>query len=243
MDEINIFINRIPEFNKKTAGELIPYFAFYKLNIKHEKNVTPSTINQCFSDLEIMPYSNISAYLNSKSKGKEAIFLKQKDGYILNRNTKEFIAKQLNETIQIPVSDELLSLDIFADTRHYHKAVAKQMLQCFDLGLYDASLVMMRKLFETLIIECFERHEIENEIKDSNGVFLYLSDLIPKFVNSTKWNVSRNFESSIKKVKKYGDLSAHNRRFIAKKSDFNDLKFEIRQAVQEIILLIDYSNW
>lgn len=70
-----------------------------------------------------------------------------------------------------------------------------------------------------------------------------MSDLIPKFINSSKWNVSRSLSSYIKKVKKYGDLSAHNRRFIAHKSDFDKFKFELRQTVQKMILLIDYPNW
>ena len=75
------------------------------------------------------------------------------------------------------------------------------------------------------------------------GNSFFLSDLIPRFTASDKWNISRNLEVHIKKVKKYGDLSAHNRRFLAKKSDMNDFRFELRQAVQEIIMIIDYINW
>ena len=67
--------------------------------------------------------------------------------------------------------------------------------------------------------------------------------LIPRFVAADKWNVSRNLETYIKTVKKYGDLSAHNRRFLAKRSDMNIFKFEMRQVVQEIIMIIDYKNW
>ena len=44
-------------------------------------------------------------------------------------------------------------------------------------------------------------------------------------------------------MKKYGDLSAHNRRFLAKKKDIDDFKFELRQCAQKIILMIDYQNW
>ena len=101
----------------------------------------------------------------------------------------------------------------------------------------------MRKLVETLIIECFERYGIDLEIKDPNGVFFYLSDLIPKYLASSKWNASRNISTSLTSVKKYGDLSAHNRRFLAKKGDIDSFKFELRQALQEIILTIDYQNW
>ena len=100
----------------------------------------------------------------------------------------------------------------------------------------------MRKLIETLNIETFERFGVDNLIKDANGDFFFLSNLILKYENSGKWNVSRNLHKNIEKVKKYGDLSAHNRRFQAKKSDIDDFKFELRQVIQEMVLTIDYPN-
>lgn len=117
------------------------------------------------------------------------------------------------------------------------------MAQCYECGLYDATLVLMRKLIETLIIETFERFGVDALIKDVNGYFLFLSDLIPKYLGSSKWNTSRNLDKNIAKVKKYGDLSAHNRRYQAKQSDIDSFKFELRQVIQEMVLTIDYPNW
>lgn len=77
----------------------------------------------------------------------------------------------------------------------------------------------------------------------SNEYFLFLSDLIPKYQHSSKWNTSRNLDKNIIKVKKYGDLSAHNRRYQAKQSDIDGFKFELRQVIQEMVLTIDYPNW
>lgn len=48
------------------------------------------------------------------------------------------------------------------------------------------------------------------------------------------------YQKSLESVKKYGDLSAHNRRFLAKKSDIDAFQFELRQALQEIVLTINY---
>ena len=90
------------------------------------------------------------------------------------------------------------------------------------------------------MIECFERYGVDSEIKDQNDGFFYLSDLIPRYLNSPKWNASRNIRKSLTSVKKYGDLSAHNRRYLAKKNDIDSFKTELRQAVQEIILTADY---
>ena len=161
----------------------------------------------------------------------------------MNRNTKEAIAKDVSEIIEKPTSKNFIDLELFDGTPYYVSAVAKEMIHCYDSGYYDATLVLMRKLVETLIIECFERYGVDQEIKDHGGKFFYLSDLIPKYLESQKWNSSRNIQDSIVKVKKYGDLSAHHRRFLAKKSDIDIFSFELRQSVQEIILTIDYSTW
>lgn len=90
---------------------------------------------------------------------------------------------------------------------------------------------------------CFERYGLESDVKDSKGVFLYLSDLIPHFLNSPKWNSSRNINKGLLAVKHFGDLSAHNRRYLAKKSDIDGMKTDLRQALQEIVLTIDYLHW
>lgn len=75
-----------------------------------------------------------------------------------------------------------------------------------------------------------------------NSNFYHLSVLIEKYESSLNWNASVNLKKSFKNIKKYGDLSVHNRRFFAKKFDIDNLKSDMRIAIQEIILAIDYSN-
>lgn len=129
------------------------------------------------------------------------------------------------------------------NTRGYIIATGNQCNQCFNNGLNDACLVILRKLIETLIIECFERHRIEAKIKNSSGHYLYLSDLIDIFVNESVWTVSRNSLSSLPNIKKFGDLSAHNRRFNAKKQDLEKIQSDARIVIEELVHLIDYPTW
>lgn len=77
---------------------------------------------------------------------------------------------------------------------------------------------------------------ISDSIKDKNGSFLPLNDLITSYLKSNEWNASRNNTSSFKTLKKFGDLCAHNRRFLAKKNDLDSIQAELRQSVQEIVL-------
>ena len=239
---VDEFIRYVPEFDTLTASEMIPYFLYF-CNQDNSQVVTPQMIRECFDALSLAPYSNISAYLSRKSSGKNAIFLKKKTGYTMSRAQRDTIERSLNISIELKPTNNLVDLSLLNGTPYYIKKTSEQMNCCYDNGLYDACLVMMRKLFETLIIECYERFSCASEIMDSNGNFYYLSDLIPKYIHSDHWSVSRNFEKYIKNVKKFGDLSAHNRRFLAGKLDIDGFKFDMRQCLQEIILTIDYQSW
>ncbi len=242
MEELELFILRIPSFKDKAASQLIDFFAFYLQRVRAQSSFSAAQIKQCFDSLSLHPYSNIPYYLsrNSERNGK---YIKQKDGYVLDRFTQEQIATDIEEIISPPISLNLIDLSIFDSAPYYVISTAKEMIRCYDSGLYSATLVLMRKLTETLIIECFERHGIDREIKDQNDVFFFLSELVPRYINSSKWNASRNISKSLTSVKQYGDLSAHNRRYLAKKSDIDSFKADLRQALQEIILTIDYPSW
>ena len=239
--ELEIFVERIKNFETLTASERIPYFVYF-LSASDDNDVLPIQVKDCFIALSITPYSNISSYMGKKASGKDAIFIRTKHGYHLTRNAKRDIASDICDVIPMVPTNDLIPVSIVKGTRSYIEDVTNQMCCCYDRGLYDACLVMMRKLLETLIIECFERHGASDEIK-ANNQFFFLSDLIPKYLDSSYWNASINLQNNIGKIKKLGDLSAHNRRFVAKKEHVDGIKAEASQVIQEIILTIDYSKW
>src|SRR5271165_3301650 len=77
-------------------------------------------------------------------------------------------------------------------TRGYIEKIANQINGTYENGWYDACAVMLRRLIETLIIEAFEHHRISNVIKNTNGDFLFLRELIDRTLNQTTWNLGRN---------------------------------------------------
>jgi len=126
-------------------------------------------------------------------------------------------------------------LELFNNTRGYLTNISQQAAACYDQGLYDACSVMTRKLLEVLIIEAFERHNISNKLKNSSDNFYYLSDLIEIFKNETTWNIGRNAKNSLPSLKKMGDLSAHNRRYIARKIDLDKLKDDLLDIPTKVL--------
>lgn len=245
MEKLDNFILHIENFLTLTASKKIDFFVYFLLIIQKNDGITSKEIEECFQKLHIQPYSNTAQYLATKSKGKNNQFIKGKNGkYYLERSYKESIDKQFGK-IPIPKasSSKYLPFEIFDDTRGYIQQIAEQTINSYDLGLYDACAVLTRKLLEVLIIECFERHKVDNLIKKPDGCFLYLSDLITELLKEPTWNISRNAKQSLPKIKKIGDLSAHNRRYFARKNDADLIRDDLRIVLEELIHIIDFKTW
>jgi hypothetical protein len=99
---------------------------------------------------------------------------------------------------------------------------------------------MIRRLLETLIIEAFEKYKISSEIKDSSGNFFMLGQLVDNYLASEKWNLGRTTKQFLPIIKKLADTSAHNRRFLAKRSDIDNFKNELRIIIEEILHVINF---
>lgn len=101
----------------------------------------------------------------------------------------------------------------------------------------DACAVMLRRLIETLIIEAFESHNIKAKIKNPNGDYLYLGDLITRTLNEPSWNLGRSTKIALPRLKNIGDQSAHSRRYVAHREDIEKIIPDIRVVVQELVYL------
>jgi hypothetical protein len=120
-------------------------------------------------------------------------------------------------------------------TREYIERIVDQINGCYASGWYDACAVMIRRLIETLIIEAFEARSIQSKIKDSDGNYLYLKDLVPKALDEPAWNLGRNVKRVLPQLKDMGDQSAHSRRFIAERDDVDRVMSGIRAVIQEFV--------
>jgi len=243
---LNTFIHQINDFDAFPAGSKIDYLVYYHTIVRGNEGITPKNIEMYFDELKTVKYSNIPQYLKNntkKTKSKTPKFILQKGTYHLERSKKSEIDIFLNVPREVVLTNNYFPLELFNNTRGYLTTISQQAAGCYDQGLYDACSVMTRKLLEILIIEVFERHGISVKVKNSSGNFYYLSDLIEAFKTETSWNVGRNAKASLSSLKKMGDLSAHNRRYIARKSDIDNLKDDLRIVLEELIHIVDYPNW
>lgn len=137
-----------------------------------------------------------------------------------------------------PISQTVLPHAIVSKTRGYLERVVYQINGSYEKGWFDGCAVMMRRLMETLIIECFEAYGISDKIKDPRtGDFFYLSELISCALKEPSWNLGRNTKRALPNLKSIGDQSAHSRRYNAHREDIDKLIPDFRTACQELVYL------
>lgn len=137
----------------------------------------------------------------------------------------------------VPITDSVLPTEIFRSTRKYVERVVEQINASFDAELYDCTAVMCRRLLETLIIEVYERQVRSDDIRNTQGHFLMLSGLIEKVDNDQVIHLGREAMAGLKAFKKLGDQSAHNRRFLARRSDIIRVRDGLRIAAEDLLHL------
>lgn len=244
IEDLEIFASKVEGFYEIKASEKIVYFVYFLLKVQNYDGVEPKDIAVCFDLLHLDRYSNIPSFLNIKSKGKHKIFLKKSNKYHLERATILEVESTIKERkLKLTYNSKLFPVELFDNTRQYLKTIALQAIAAYENAIYDGASVLIRKLIEILIIECFECHKIEDKIINKSGDYYYLSDLISILSKEEKWMLSRNVKKSLPEIKAIGDLSAHNRRFIARKGDLDKISKDVRIVIEELIHIIDYPNW
>jgi hypothetical protein len=132
--------------------------------------------------------------------------------------------------------NELFPMVLISKTRRgYLLTIGKQMNGCFREGWYDACAVMMRRLVEIAIIEAFEHKHIADKIKDANGNYFPLTELIDRALAEAALKLSRNTITELPKLKTLGHRSAHGHYFTAQKPDIEKVEDGVRVVVEELL--------
>lgn len=134
----------------------------------------------------------------------------------------------------------IFDIALVQDTRPYIEKFAKQANTCYENECYDACMVMLRRLIEVLIIDCFEAYKLQDKIKDSDGHYFFLKDLINRFSEEINFPKSRNICGSLKSLKKLGDIGSHGKNLV-QKQDIDQSQKDIRFCIQELISISGLS--
>lgn len=139
-------------------------------------------------------------------------------------------------------TDSVLPRELFDSTRGYLEKVVYQLNASYDNGLFDCCAVMCRRVLETLLIEVYEAAGRAAKIKDSDGHFLMFAGLLGHFEKDATYHPGRNTLKGLRDFKSLGDLSAHNRRFNARKDDIDRVRDGLRVAAEELLSLAGLTS-
>lgn len=137
----------------------------------------------------------------------------------------------------VPLTEQVLPLKVVANTRTYFERVITQANGCYEHQWYDACSVMIRRFVETLIVELYEAKSKAAQIQDGNGDFFMLQVLIDRTLADSDWNLSRETKRTLPLIKKLGDRSAHNRRYVATKNDVDTIIPGLRVVADDLLHL------
>jgi hypothetical protein len=145
----------------------------------------------------------------------------------------------LEKLDKVEPSEELFPMEIVEGTRSYIEKLAAQANGCYQNNWYDACAVMVRRLVEILIVDCFEGHNLASKTEDGNRDYYGLAQLIDLFLREPAWHVPRPVKKYLPRLadlKAIGDTAAHGRHLVTKKQieDLAKATAYVFQALVEI---------
>ncbi len=235
------FLKRVVELKLNTIDRVIALI-WYHSTINEENELSVIEICSLIQDSGY-GMQNKSRIRKSLLKDRRVVKTKN-DSFRISTKVKsklDSIYKEYLDVIPLKKSDSVIEAKLFENAEPYIRKVVKQLNASYDYSLYDCCAVMSRRLLETLIIEAYEKLKREDVLKNGDGNYFMFSGLIKKLENDNKNTFGRETLKGLKKFKKLGDNSAHNRRFNARKKDIDDIKDELRIPCEDLLHLSHQS--
>jgi hypothetical protein len=234
MDERE-FLTELARSRIKAPEKYVVYLWFRT----HENQGASMTASQIAVEIEQMGFgkqnpTRIKDYL---SKDKRTV-KRPSNSFLIHPTAQDDLEKKYGQfltTRSIPKYRGVIQPELFEYSRAYVIKVVDQINASYQYNLFDCCAVMCRRLLETLIIECYEKQERPEAIKDKDGNFFMFSGLLSVVENDIALGLSRHSLQALKDFKKLGDLSAHNRRFNARRPDIDQAKDGLRIASEELL--------
>lgn len=184
---------------------------------------------------------NTSRLRDKLTKGKSRIFLSVKG----SKFEYEFIPALLQgleqeygrfwvDTETINTNSELIDEIKFCGKRKYLDKLILQINNSYSHNCYDACAVLMRRLFEVLLVLSYQHLGIDDEIKDAKGSgYIMLDSIVKNAKNNSILKLSR-IKNEFDTFRMVGNFSAHNITYIAGKKDIDDIKLHYRVMLEEL---------
>lgn len=229
----------ITELNSKSEVEKAKLLCYYHLKETNECIFSMSLISELLINSGFNA-PNTSRLKDKLIKGKEKAFIETK-----GKKTIEFIPVILQslethlgslwlDSTSIQSNSELIDESKFCGQRNYLDRLVHQINHSYANNCYDATAVLLRRLFEVVLVLSYQNLGIDEEIKDpSESGYLMLEGIVKNAKNNRTLNLSR-IKSEFDTFRKVGNFSAHSITYTAGKKDIDDIKLNYRVMLEEL---------
>lgn len=132
----------------------------------------------------------------------------------------------------IESNSEVLNEEHFHCNRKAINHLIQQINNCYKNHCFDACCILMRKLFETLLIIAYQKNGIDNSIQKDKG-YKMLKEITEDAVKNETLKLSRNKEN-YEKFRDIGNYSAHNMYYMATIDAIDDIKTDYVAMMDEL---------
>lgn len=182
------------------------------------------------------------------SRLKEHLVKGKKKSFLLSKTTKnaiEFVPTMLQvlerdygglweDTTTIKSNNELLEEVKFCGKRNYLDRLIQQINFTYGNNCYDACAVLMRRLFEVLLVLVYQNKGVEADITKADGSHKMLEGIVKDAIQNKSLGIpariSRNFDA----FREVGNNSAHSITYTAGKLDIDNISRDYRVMLEDL---------
>lgn len=228
------------EFNKRSEAERAKLICYYEYK---ERGTTAFSMAEIADRLVDCGCNkpNLSRLKDNLTKGKNKSFVlskcdKSKVEFV--SAVKELLDKEYGklwvDKETVISSSEVIDESKFCGKRDFLTRLIKQINASYNQNCYDACAVLMRRLFEVLLVLSFQHNNIDHLIKDPSGNgYLMLDRIVGIAQNDQTLKLSR-IKIKFDTFRQVGNFSAHSITYIAGAKDIDDIKIDYRVMLEEL---------
>lgn len=139
-----------------------------------------------------------------------------------------------NDTETIESNSELIDESKFCGKRGYLDKLIKQINHTYCHNCFDACAVLMRRLFEILLVLTYQKSGNEAAILKPDGTHLMLEGIVRDAVQNKGLGIPSRISKKFDAFREVGNNSAHSITYTAGQKDITDIQRDYRVMMEDL---------
>lgn len=138
------------------------------------------------------------------------------------------------DTITIVSNSELIEEAKFCGKRNFLDRLIQQINFSYGNNCYDACAVLMRRLFEVLLVLSYQNKGIEGDITNPDGSHKMLETIVKNAKQNKALGVPARIAKNFDAFREVGNNSAHSITYTAGKQDIDTIARDYRVMLEDL---------